>query len=70
MYHCVDRWSAFKGYNPAVMIAGEAEICRSALERNPENALALFNLACCESLHRRKSSRRRRPCASTRRSVS
>jgi tetratricopeptide (TPR) repeat protein len=27
-----------------------AEICRSALERNPENALALFNLACCESL--------------------
>ena len=27
-----------------------AEICRSALERNAENALALFNLACCESL--------------------
>jgi tetratricopeptide (TPR) repeat protein len=27
-----------------------AEICRDALERNPANALALFNLACCEAL--------------------
>jgi tetratricopeptide (TPR) repeat protein len=34
--------------------AGEYEeaaaVCREALERNPENALALFNLACCEAL--------------------
>lgn len=30
VYHCVDRWSAFQGYDREVMIAGEAEICRSA----------------------------------------
>jgi glycosyltransferase involved in cell wall biosynthesis len=30
LYHCVDRWSAFQGYDPEVMIAGEAEICRAA----------------------------------------
>jgi tetratricopeptide (TPR) repeat protein len=30
--------------------AGAAAVCRDALERNPESALALYNLACCESL--------------------
>ncbi len=27
-----------------------ADVCREALGRNPANALALFNLACCEAL--------------------
>jgi glycosyltransferase involved in cell wall biosynthesis len=30
LYHCVDRWSAFQGYDPQVMTKGEAEICRAA----------------------------------------
>jgi glycosyltransferase involved in cell wall biosynthesis len=30
LYHCVDRWSAFQGYDPEIMVAGEAEICRAA----------------------------------------
>ena len=30
LYHCVDKWSAFQGYDPAFMEACEAEICTSA----------------------------------------
>ena len=30
IYYCVDRWSAFKGYDPALMEACEAELCRKA----------------------------------------
>lgn len=30
LYHCVDRWSAFQGYDPELMVASEAEICRTA----------------------------------------
>jgi glycosyltransferase involved in cell wall biosynthesis len=27
IYHCVDRWSAFKDFDPAVMERGEADLC-------------------------------------------
>ena len=30
IYYCVDRWSAFKGYDPALMEACEVELCRNA----------------------------------------
>lgn len=30
VYHCVDRWSAFKGYDPELMVNSEAELCRAA----------------------------------------
>lgn len=30
VYHCVDKWSAFQGYDAAYMDACEAEICRTA----------------------------------------
>jgi glycosyltransferase involved in cell wall biosynthesis len=30
VYHCVDRWSAFKGYDPVVMQRSEEELCRRA----------------------------------------
>ena len=30
LYHCVDKWSAFEGYDPGHMEACEAEICREA----------------------------------------
>jgi glycosyltransferase involved in cell wall biosynthesis len=28
MYYCVDKWSAFEGFDPATMERGEAELCR------------------------------------------
>jgi glycosyltransferase involved in cell wall biosynthesis len=28
MYYCVDRWSAFEGFDPKTMESGEAELCR------------------------------------------
>lgn len=30
VYHCVDRWSAFEGYNSQLMASCEAELCRAA----------------------------------------
>ncbi len=30
LYHCVDKWSAFQGYDPKFMEACEAEICERA----------------------------------------
>jgi glycosyltransferase involved in cell wall biosynthesis len=30
LYHCVDKWSAFQGYDPSFMEACEAEICSAA----------------------------------------
>ena len=30
MYYCVDRWSAFEGFDPSTMERGEAELCRNS----------------------------------------
>jgi glycosyltransferase involved in cell wall biosynthesis len=30
MYYCVDRWSAFEGFDPQTMERGEAELCRAS----------------------------------------
>jgi glycosyltransferase involved in cell wall biosynthesis len=30
LYYCVDRWSAFEGFDPQTMERGEAELCRAS----------------------------------------